>query len=134
MDSPWPTHPMPTMKPARTLPGVAQRNSLGKIEFRKGTVIYASPRIQHVEMDDKRWPLVQLIGETFIYWCFRCATTVWEKEAMALNGFCPFCGGSLYIVGPDDKVRLHYRHAEDASWASWWAEKYDWVNEGLQRQ
>jgi hypothetical protein len=122
------------MQTKRSLPGVAQRNWLGKVEFRKGVVIYASPRIQYVEADDRRNKLIYLVGETFIYWCFRCEVTVWEKEAMASAGYCPFCKSNLYIVSEGEKVRLHYRHAADASWSSWWAEKYDWRNQGLQDQ
>jgi DNA-directed RNA polymerase subunit RPC12/RpoP len=118
----------------RTLPGEAQRNSFGKIEFRKGIIIHASPRMQYVEMDDVRWPLVYLVGETFIYWCIRCEITVWETEATANRGYCPHCQAGLFIVGVGERVRLHYRYAPDKSWASWFAEKYDWKNQGLQDQ
>ena len=123
-----------TVQSKRTLPGVAQRNSLEKIEFRAGTILHASPRMQYVESKDKRWPLVYLIGETFIYWCFKCSATIWEKEAQEHRGFCPFCASNLFIVGVGEKVRLHFRHAPDKSWASWYAEKYDWENQGLQDQ
>lgn len=111
----------------RRLPGRAQRNRLDQIEFRKGYVIFASPRVQYVETDAKAHRLVYLIGDTFIYWCFKCQCTVWEKEVTQQGGrHCPFCRGPIFIISEGEKVRLHYRYAHDSTWASWWAEKWDW--------
>lgn len=126
----------------RKLPGIAQRNSLGRIEFRRGNVIRANEYIQHVEMVDERNKLIVLIGETFLYWCAKCKISIWqfeldEQARKDEPAGCPFCHSGVFIVSEGDMVRLHYRmpdHLDHGSSAAWWAERYDWKNNGLQDQ
>jgi hypothetical protein len=117
----------------RKLPGLAGKSPSGDIHFLKGVVIYSSPRVQAVRTDSKIYELIHLIGDTYLYTCSNCVISVWEQELQMqkrVSPFakkaCPMCGGPVEPVQKGDKVRLHYRYAKDASWASWWAERWEW--------
>jgi len=111
----------------RKLPGVALKTNAGEVEFYNGRIIYASERVQWVQMKHPLHKLVYLMGETFLYWCERCKCDVWEQEFI-INHFrgCPFCRGPVKIMGEGEKVRLHFRFAPDTSWSQWWAQRYEW--------
>lgn len=124
----------------RRLPGEAVRNGKGEVDFRKGRIIYSSPRIQYAEMDHPSFKLIWMAGSTFMYFCRNCQWTVWEEEIQifraeavkrGLPGLpprtCPFCCQELDPVQPGDKVRLHYRYdARALTNGNWWAERWDW--------
>lgn len=119
----------------RRLPGKAVLDSKGNVDFRRGRIIYSSPRIQYVEADHPIHKLVFLVGSTYMYWCPACTCTVWEQELHIFRdaggvlppGHCPFCCGPLRRVQPGDKVRLHYRYDHRAlSHGDWWAERWNW--------
>jgi hypothetical protein len=112
----------------RKLPGLALRDGKGNIPFENGRVIYSSERIQYVEVPHKEFP-VFLVADTYLYWCPKFQVPIYGQELMK-PGFgmlsrgtrCPFCKEELKPAKVGDKVRIHFRHAKDASWAQWWAE------------
>ena len=124
----------------RSLPGLSWKNHEGRVVFLKGRVISASwaklgSGSQWVETDSKIHPLLCLIGDTYTYFCAHCQVTLWEQELMKMQPVrpagkdqqtCVFCTGPIKPLQPGDKVRLHYRFMPDASWASWWAERWEW--------
>jgi hypothetical protein len=74
---------------------------------------------------------LRLIGETYIYWCPKCQTNVWEVERLRSRGACPHCSQGLWALQAGDRVRLHYRisvgkNAEGqivSGGGAWWGEK-----------
>ena len=138
-------------KVRRKLPGFAQRKAINdEVIFVKGRVLHSGwgmtgPVTQTIQTDAKLYPLVKLIGDTYAYWCRRCFATIFEQElqlrAMVSNEDgtreyvrsgkvneqkCPHCLGPIAPLQPGDKVRCHYRFAEDGTWAAWWAERWEW--------
>ncbi|MBF6570512.1 MAG: hypothetical protein IVW54_16720 [Candidatus Binataceae bacterium] len=117
---------MADLKIKRALPGLALRDNKDNIPFYRGRIIYASERIQWVEMEHAEHKLVFLVGETYLYWCPRCNCNVWEQEVtMRGRRTCPFCEGRILALSPGDTVRLHYRYMPDGKWATWWAERWN---------
>jgi DNA-directed RNA polymerase subunit RPC12/RpoP len=115
---------MPELQIRRKLPGVALRDSKENIPFYRGQVCYASERIQWVMTNHPEHKLVFLVGRTYLYWCPRCRTDVWQEE-VTMRGVrnCPFCQGHILALSPGDLVRVHYRYSPDAAWAEWWAQR-----------
>lgn len=107
------------------------RDGKGNIPFENGTVIKADERFQWIEVPHREFP-VFLVADTYLYWCKNCRVPVYGQELMKL-GFgmrshgtrCPFCKEELIPAKRGDKVKIHFRHAQDASWAQWWAEFTD---------
>lgn len=115
------------VKITRKLPGIAQRNEMGEIRFIRGVIIYASVRVQWVETDSKMIGNAHLIGSNFLYWCDACHCSVYEEEILRIGRHaCPFCDRPVAPCPVGTKVRLHFRFAQDASWAEWWAEVWEW--------
>jgi hypothetical protein len=134
----------------RRLPGMASRTAAGEVDFRKGTVTYASERIIYIEQDHPEHKLVFACGQNYFYWCPMCGSTVYEEELHKFNSFvladiglvkcCPHCAGwgpdakivsgtELTPIKIGDKVRTHYRYMVDAhgipTSGNWWAERWD---------
>lgn len=116
----------------RHLPGKAtHRDIMGRVKFIKGTVIYVSQWSIAVQTDSKAIGMQRLIGETYIYWCSRCQTSVWEVERVRSKGACPFCAGQLSALQPGDKLKLHFRVGIEkdtngqmiSGGTAWWGEK-----------
>jgi len=124
----------------RKLPGHAARSGIyEEIVFHRGVVIHSGwgmtgPVTQTIQTESKYWcPLVKLIGDTYAYWCRNCQITVWEQELImraragrdsdgeysrsprANEQKCPFCYKLIVPLQPGDKVRVHYRFAENGS-------------------
>jgi len=127
---------LPKLK--RILPGFVWRNARDEIVQLRGVINYVSSRVEWVETDSKIHPLVYLIGETYIYICYRCPCTVYEQEVQMMRQHdidrnvmprlarCPFCSGPIERPKTGDKVVLQYRFSKDASSAGWWATRRDW--------
>lgn len=111
----------------RKLPGIALRDGKGNIPFENGHVIKASERMQWIEVPHRQFPIF-LVADTYLYFCKACNGPVYGQELMkggmmwAHGSLCPFCKNELTPAKRGDKVKVHFRHAEDASWAQWWAE------------
>lgn len=125
-------------------PGTAQvvksvNTGSEKIYFVKGTVIFASPRIQYVQPRAKyvgfwKGGIVHLIGESYLFVCDRCEVSVcawqlpkiedvlraWHEKRTPNKGelyeeavgrpHCPYCFGFLSEIKVGDKVLIHYRY------------------------
>ena len=116
----------------RHLPGKAtHRDIMGRVKFIKGRVISVTRNTVVIQTDSKMVGQVILIGETYIYWCPRCQTSVWEVERVRNRGACPFCAGQLSAIQAGDKMKLHYRVGVEkdqdgqmvGGGAAWWGEK-----------
>jgi DNA-directed RNA polymerase subunit RPC12/RpoP len=119
----------------RHLPGKAtQRDVMGRVKFIKGRVDFVGRNIIRVLTDSKQigeLGVVILIGETYVYWCPRCHTNVWEMEKTRSRGACPFCSGQIAYLEAGDRMKLHFRAGiikdSDGNMieggASWWGEK-----------
>lgn len=111
----------------RKLPGVALRDGKGNIDFKTGVVIKADERFQWIEVPHREFP-VFLVADTYLYKCLKCNVPVYGQELMKSGGMfakfslCPFCKAELIPARRGDKVKIHFRHAQDSSWAQWWAE------------
>ena len=121
----------------RHLPGKAtQRDTMGRVRFIKGVVDAVSRNTIRVLTDAKQLGqlgVVILIGETYVYWCSKCRTNVWEMEKTRERGACPFCKGveTLEFLKPGDRMKLHFRVniIKDSEGqmieggTAWWGEK-----------
>lgn len=114
-------------KIVRKLPGIAQRDHAGEIRFIRGRIMRASLSKQVVETDSKQYPILQLLGSSYMYWCEHCHCTVYEEEVLRIGRHaCPFCARPVYPCPSGTQVRLHFRFAQDAAWAEWWGERWEW--------
>lgn len=108
----------------RSLPGLALRDSKQNIPFYRGRIVYASERIQWVTMEHPEHKLIFLVGDTYLYWCPRCRTDVWEQEVTRRGRrTCPFCETRVLALSPGDWVRCHYRYHPLAKDGNWWAQR-----------
>jgi hypothetical protein len=122
----------------RHLPGRAtMRDEFGNVKFIKGRVIFVSQNSIAIQTESRLigqasdYGVIRLIGETYIYWCPRCKTNVWESERIKSRGACPHCMQGLWALQEGDLVRLHYRvqvHKDAAGQmvsggGAWWGEK-----------
>ncbi len=113
-------------KIVRKLPGIAQRNAAGEITFIRGRIMRATLAKQVVETDSKIYPILQLLGSNYMYWCETCHCTVYEEEVLRIGRHaCPFCDRPVFPMAAGIRVRLHFRFAQDAAWAEWWGERWD---------
>jgi hypothetical protein len=128
----------PKVALTRHLPGKAtQLDPWGKPIFVFGRVEQVSRNWIQIKTNSKEigqaadYGHVLLIGETYIYWCPRCKTSVWEMERQKSRGACPHCMQGLWALQLGDRVRLHYRVGVErgtggmivSGGGAWWGEK-----------
>ena len=127
-------------------PGAAVRLSAGtkagQIDFRRGVVSNVTDLSIFVEMDHPLYRAVKLMGDSYAHFCSNCSRTIpgnvtyrrppeaieHKGQLIPIRFFCPYCGPDhmLRMLRPGDKLRLHYRFAEDGSSGTWYAEVWEW--------
>lgn len=109
------------LKIGRNLPGLPVKDSKGNVPFYSARIINQSDRIQWATTNHPEHKMIFFVGDTFMWWCPRCRTTIWEQECqMRFIRDCTFCHGRLLALSPGDWVRVHYRHHPEQGWAMWW--------------
>lgn len=147
-------NPLPRLR--RVLPGIAWKDQFDRLVTAKGIIISVSPTKVWVETDSKiignptggAKGKVCLLGDTYIYICDRCPSTVYHQEVEGMRqaeidaiealpvqeragkqvrpARCPFCSGPIRYSKEGERLILHYRFASDGSSGTWWAERKDW--------
>jgi hypothetical protein len=121
-------------QPLKRFPGETGRNEHGyPISFRFGHVIQVSERMITVQtettVNDDR--LLSLKGDSYIYFCHRCNSTVsqfqldqWAPQCAPGIEPCPYCGvhKSLRFLKLGEKVKFHFRFDPAGRWAQWYGE------------